>query len=101
MTTATDQLVDIAKKGQEAVTSAVLTWADNAQTFATGLTAGQPKLPDAQEIVKNLFDFAEQILTTQRDFAQSLVAVGAKATEATTSVVKDGVVNDKARAPKN
>lgn len=101
MTTATDQFVDIAKKGQEAVTAAVQNWADNAQNFATSLTGGQPKLPDAQEIVKSYFDLAEQLLATQRDFAQSVIAKATEATEAATSAVTDKVVNGKARAAKN
>ena len=43
MTAPTDQFVDIAKRSQEAVTTAVRTWADSVQSFAGSLTAGQAR----------------------------------------------------------
>ncbi len=66
MTAPTDQFVDIAKRSQEAVTTAVRTWADSVQSFTGNLTAGHAQLPDPQTVVDGYFDFAEKVLATQR-----------------------------------
>jgi hypothetical protein len=74
----TDQFVDIAKRGQEAVTTAVRTWADTVQSF----TGTQPTLPDARSFVDTYFDAAEKALAHQRETAHQAVAAGVKAAEA-------------------
>ena len=51
MTAPTDQFVDIANRSQEAVTSAVQTWADTVQSFASKPTTGQSQLPDLSSVV--------------------------------------------------
>jgi hypothetical protein len=81
MTAPTDQFVDIAKKSQEAVTTAVRTWADTVQTFAGNLTAGQSQLPDPQGVVDQYFDFAEQVLANQRRIAHQFVSASVSAAE--------------------
>jgi hypothetical protein len=70
MTSPTDQFADITHRSQEAVTTAVRTWAEAVQNFAGSLTAGQGQLPDLQGIVGQYFDFAEKVLANQRDIAQ-------------------------------
>ena len=84
MTAPTDQFVDIAKRSQEAVTTAVQTWADTVQGFASKLTSGPTQLPDLQSIVEQYFDFAEKVLANQREFAQQWASAASKATEAVT-----------------
>src|SRR5690348_18441868 len=69
MTAPTDQFVDIANRGQEAVTTAVRTWTDTVQTFASKLTAGQSPVTDLQGVVDQYFDFVEKVLANQREFA--------------------------------
>jgi hypothetical protein len=81
MTAPTDQFVDIAKRSQEAVTTAVRTWADSLQSFAGNLTAGHAQLPDPQSVVDGYFDFAEKVLATQRRFASEFVSASVKAGE--------------------
>jgi hypothetical protein len=81
MTAPTDQFVDIAKRSQEAVTTAVRTWTDAVQSFANG---EQPALPDARQIVDTYFDYAEKALAGQREVATQAVAAGTKAVEALT-----------------
>ena len=81
MTAPTDQFVDIAKRSQEAVTTAVRTWADTVQGFAGNLNAGQAQLPDAQTVVDTYFDFAEKVLANQRQLASQFVAASVKAGE--------------------
>ena len=67
MTTATDQFIDIAKRSQGAVTTAVRSWADTAQSLIGNLTEGQAKLLDAQAYVDTYFDVAAKVLTSQRE----------------------------------
>jgi hypothetical protein len=84
MTAPTDQFVDIANRGQEAVTTAVRTWTDSVQSFTSKLTAGQGQLPDLQGVVEQYFDFAEKVLANQREFAQQWASAATKASEAVT-----------------
>ena len=60
MFTPTDQFVDIANRSQEAVTTAVRTWADTMQSFARKPTTGQSQLADLSSVVDQYFDFAEK-----------------------------------------
>ncbi len=81
MTAPTDQFVDIAKRSQEAVTTAVRNWADSVQSFAGNLTTGHTQLPDPLSVVDGYFDFAEKVLATQRRFASEWVSASVKAGE--------------------
>ena len=80
MTAPTDQFVEITKRSQEAVTTAVRTWTDAVQSFA----GSQPTPTDPRAIVDTYFDFAEKALSTQREAAHQVVAAGVKAAEAVT-----------------
>ncbi|HEY0578696.1 MAG TPA: hypothetical protein VGD73_31725 [Pseudonocardia sp.] len=74
MTTTQEQFVDIAQRGQETLFKAVGDWVDTAREFATTVTAkAQSELPDSQDVVNQVFDFAEQVLRTQRELATNLV----------------------------
>jgi hypothetical protein len=84
MTAPTDQFADIANRSQEAVTTAVRTWADTVQSFASKVTAGQGQLPDLTSVVDQYFDFAEKVLANQREFAQQWASATVKASEAVT-----------------
>ena len=78
MTAPTDQLVDIAKRSQEAIAAAVRSWTEAVQSLA----GNQPKLPDVHTVVDTDFDVAEKAVATQREAAQQAVAAGVKAAEA-------------------
>src|SRR5262245_16140974 len=84
MSTATDQLSELTSRTQEAVTSAVRTWAETVQSLTGTLTDRRVALPDAQALVTRYFDVAQQVLDTQRRFAETVVAAGTQATEAVT-----------------
>src|SRR5262245_11149540 len=84
MTTATDQLTELTARTQEAVNSAVRTWAETVQSLTGNLTESRIGLPDPQTIVARYFDVAQQVLDTQRRFAETVVAAGTQATEAVT-----------------
>ena len=84
MTAPTDQFVDIANRSQEAVTTAVRTWADTVQSFASRLSSGQSQLPGLSSVVDQYFNLAEKVLANQREFVQQWASAAVKATEAVT-----------------
>jgi hypothetical protein len=84
MTAPTDQFVEIANRSQEAVTTAVRTWADTVQSFAGKVNAAPGQLPDLPSVVDTYFDFAEKVLANQRDLAQQWASATAKASEVVT-----------------
>lgn len=81
MTAPTDQFVDIAKRSQEAVTTAMRTWADSVQSFTGNLSGGHAHLADPQSVVDGYFDFAEKVLATQRRVTSEFVSASLKAGE--------------------
>ena len=81
MTAPTDQFVDIAKRSQEAVNTAVRSWADSVQNFAGHLGTGQGQLPNPQSVIDTYFDFAENVLANQRQLATQFVSASVKAGE--------------------
>jgi hypothetical protein len=94
MTSTQEPLTDVARQSQEAFTKPLQAWSDMMQTFTRSLTGGQFRLPDAQALVDNMFDFAEQVLASQREFTKTLLAASVQAGEAvgeqTTRVTESG-----------
>jgi gas vesicle protein len=88
MATPTDQFADIANRSQEAVTTAVHDWADTVQSLASMVAAGQSQLPNLHSVVDQYFDFAEKMLTSQREFAQQWASATLRATEAVSEQVQ-------------
>ncbi len=84
MTVPTGQFVDTARPSEEAVTTAVHTWADTVQSFASKLASGQSQMPDLKDVVDQYFDFAEKVLAKQREFAQQWASATTKASQAVT-----------------
>lgn len=83
MTASTDQFVDITKRSQEVLAESVRTWAQTWQGLATQFSAGngRPQLPDAGVAVDRVFDFAEQVLSQQREFAKTVVGASQHAVD--------------------
>ena len=77
MTAPTDQFADIAKRSQEAVTTAVRNWTDAVQSF----TGNQPTLPRADRR-RHILRLRREALAKQRELTQQAVAAGVKATKA-------------------
>jgi hypothetical protein len=84
MTVPTGQSVDTTRRSEEAVTTAVHTWADTVQNYASKLVSGQSHMPDLKDVVDEYFDFAEKVLAKQREFAQQWASATIKATQAVT-----------------
>jgi hypothetical protein len=74
MTNPQDTIADTARRGQEAVTSALQIWADSVQKLVGSLPTPDARVPRADEVVDQVFGFAEQMLVTQREFTKSVLA---------------------------
>ncbi len=74
MTAPQEQYTDVARRGQEAVAAAMQTWAENMQRFVGTMPVGDAGIPNAEAVVDNVFNFAEQMLHNQREFTKSLLA---------------------------
>ena len=80
-----EQILDAVRKSQETVVEAIKTWADTVQAITPSLPAVPAvpfvdKLPKPGELVASAYDFAEQLLASQRKFAEDVL-------EATTPVL--------------
>jgi hypothetical protein len=87
MTAPTEQIFDLTRRGQEAVATAIRTWADAVQSATGSFAAGGPdKLPDLRAFVDSsvdqAFDVAEKVLAAQRQLAHTVLAASVQATEA-------------------
>jgi hypothetical protein len=71
MTTSQETITEAARRGQEAIASALQIWTDSVQRF---VPVSDTRLSGAVEAVDTMFDFAEQMLVTQREFTKSLLA---------------------------
>jgi hypothetical protein len=81
--TAQEQTLRTILQTQQAVVEAVRTWA-NALEKAVPPTPTLPfaeQLPSPQEVVQTSFDFAEQLLKAQREFAENVLAAAAPVVE--------------------
>ena len=74
-TQAEKEYLDAVREGQQAIVDAVEAWSKNVEhlTGSYPPVPGAPELPTAQEVVENAFDFAEQLLAAQREFARNLL----------------------------
>ncbi len=70
-----DQILENVRKGQEAVVDAVKAWVDVVEPITPPVPVAQPldKLPRPEELVTNAYDFAQQLLALQREFAQNVL----------------------------
>ena len=83
-------MTDAARRGQEAFTTALRIWADSLHKFAPTSNA---RLRDAVEVVDTMFDFADHMLASQREFTKVLLAAttsaATKAASAAEHAAKD------------
>jgi hypothetical protein len=79
-----NQILDTIRKSQETVVEAIKTWADTIQSVTPSLPIPNvpsvpfaDKLPKPGELVASAYDFAEQLLASQRKFAEDVLAATA------------------------
>ncbi len=87
-TSAQEQYLDAVREGQEAWANAVRAWSDSVQQMWDASSTTTREAPTAEQVIDNLFGFAEQLLAAQRDFAKRLVQATAPAVDAAKSTGK-------------
>jgi hypothetical protein len=92
------EVLNTIKKSQAAVVDAIETWASAMQSIKPDLRAVNlpyaDKLPAPRDVVARAYDFAEQLLASQRKFAEDLLAATAPLLCATGTPAK-GTNNEK------
>ena len=80
-----EQFLNAVSQSQQAVVEAVATWAKAVEAITPPVPAmpGIEGLPKPEAVVENAFDFAQQLLDTQREFARGIVSAAAPVLEKT------------------
>ena len=74
MTQPQDQYRELVQQSQEAFQSAVETWTKTVQdTMSNAGVPANPAQVDPQQVVDQVFEFAERMLAMQRDFTRNLI----------------------------
>jgi hypothetical protein len=72
-----DEVLKNVQKSQGAVVDAIKSWTDTVQSITPKLPAANlpfaDKLPKPEDMVANAYDFAEQLLASQRKFAEDML----------------------------
>ena len=86
-----DEFLNTIRKSQETVIDALRSWVESVQSITPKIPAvqvpGADKLPKPEDVVASAYDFAEQLLQSQRKFAEEVL-------KATTSLLP-GTENSK------
>jgi hypothetical protein len=72
-----EEFLSAVRKSEETVVEAIKSWAETVQSIMPKVPSvpvpGADKLPRPEEVVASAYDFAEQLLATQRKFAEEVV----------------------------
>jgi hypothetical protein len=72
-----DEFLSATRKSQEIVLQAIKTWVDSAQALTPKVPSVQlpfaDQLPKPEDVVSSTYDFAEQVLANQRNFAEEIL----------------------------
>jgi hypothetical protein len=74
-----DEFLSATRKSQEIVLQAIKTWVESAQALTPKVPVPPVKLPFAdqlpkpEDVVSGTYDFAEQVLANQRQFAEEIL----------------------------
>ena len=75
MSSPTEQYTESLKKSQEAVLDAIQAWTKSAQNAFSVPAAGLSGQTNPDQVIDQVFDFAEQMLAVQRQFAKNMAAL--------------------------
>jgi hypothetical protein len=83
MTSIQEPFLDAMRQSQQAVLNAFESWTKTVQSTFGQATPGSPVTGtvDPSEVVDSVFDFAEKLLESQRQFAKNLMAASVSAAE--------------------
>jgi hypothetical protein len=84
MSTPAESFATATVRGQEATTSVLRSWADGLQAFS----GSQSPLSDMPSMVSRYFDAVQQVLDSQRQFAETLVSAMQSAHTITNQAVR-------------
>ena len=74
MTQPQDQYRELVQQSQEAFQNAVETWTKTVQdTMSSAGAPANPAQVDPQQVVDQVFEFAERMLAMQKDFTRNLI----------------------------
>ena len=72
-----NQILSMVRKSQDAVVDAIKTWVETVQSITPNVPAMDmpfaDKLPKPADVVASAYDFAEQLLQSQRKFAEEVL----------------------------
>jgi hypothetical protein len=80
-----EQYLDALRQGQDTFVKAIQLWSDSVEKTLSGTASTARDVPTPEEVVDNVFGFAEQLLAAQRDFAKRLLRATAPAVQAAQS----------------
>jgi len=87
-----NEVLNTVRKSQETVIDALKTWVETVQSITPKIPAVDmpfaDKLPKPAEVVASAYDFAEQLLASQRKFAEEVVKATASLMPATEDTTK-------------
>jgi hypothetical protein len=79
-----DEILKTVRKSQETVIDAIKSWVETVQSITPKIplaqVPGADQLPKPEDVVASAYDFAEQLLASQRKFAEEVL-------KATTSLI--------------
>jgi len=72
-----EEFLSTIRKSQETVIDAIRSWVESVQSITPKIPSvqvpGAEKLPKPQDVVASAYDFAEQLLASQRKFAEEVL----------------------------
>ncbi len=72
-----DEFLNTIRKSQETVIDAIKSWVESVQSITPKIPSvqvpGAEKLPKPLDVVESAYDFAEQLLASQRKFAEEVL----------------------------
>ena len=74
-----DEFLNTIRKSQETVIDAIKSWVETVQSITPKIPSvqvpGADKLPKPEDVVASAYDFAEQLLASQRQFSEEVLKV--------------------------
>jgi hypothetical protein len=71
------EILDVVRKSQDAMVDAIKRWAEAVHSMTPSIPVPNlpytDKLPKPEEVVSNAYSFVEQLIASQRTFAESLL----------------------------